>query len=261
MKTQTFIPTCARPRVDYQTTHHDEDPFPDSALLDTVDSVQHGDIRNALDEIISSVIGNNVAKTNSKVIQEAVNEHISIFRDFISLRPPAKVAEVVPLRIEINKDARAVRVRLWKCSQDQRALLQQFVSELLHTWMVYPSPTSAYVSSSLIIAKQGPFRFRFTEYFRPVNKYTVGHHFSMPNIEQELLKLWKSRFFATFDLSHRYWQLPPDESSQGVIRSSPTTEYTDPLSYPTAPPMRQHIFTQLSSQFSRPSRWNNFFTG
>ena len=38
----------------------------------------------------------------------------------------------------------------------------------------------------------------------------------MPNLEQELTKLTDSRFFATFDLSHGYWQLPLDRNSQEV---------------------------------------------
>lgn len=36
----------------------------------------------------------------------------------------------------------------------------------------------------------------------------------MPNIEQELLKLVVSRFFATFDPTNGYWQFPLDKKSQ-----------------------------------------------
>lgn len=36
----------------------------------------------------------------------------------------------------------------------------------------------------------------------------------MPNIEHELSKIAGSRFYATFDLSHGYWQLPLHDSSQ-----------------------------------------------
>ena len=36
----------------------------------------------------------------------------------------------------------------------------------------------------------------------------------MPHVESELSRLQSSKFFATFDLSHGYWQLPLATESQ-----------------------------------------------
>lgn len=50
----------------------------------------------------------------------------------------------------------------------------------------------------------------------------------MPNLEQELTKLTGSKYYATFDLSHGYWQLPlakesqPSQSFVTPFTSSPT---------------------------------------
>lgn len=39
----------------------------------------------------------------------------------------------------------------------------------------------------------------------------------MPNLEQELTKTGGSMFYATFDLSHGYWQLPLDVLLQACL--------------------------------------------
>lgn len=56
--------------------------------------------------------------------------------------------------------------------------------------------------------------FRSTVDLQPVSRFTVKHQYPIPNIEQELCKLSSACFFATFDLSHGYWQLPLSECSQ-----------------------------------------------
>ena len=99
---------------------------------------------------------------------------------------------------------------------EQREFLQNFVQDLVRTGMAYANPTSPWASAPLIVPKPGPARFRFTVDLRPVNEFTVKHQYPMPNIEQELAKLSNSKFFATFDLSHGYWQFPLHKDSQAL---------------------------------------------
>lgn len=80
--------------------------------------------------------------------------------------------------------------------------------------MAYSNPTARWASAPLLVPKAGSSPFRFIVDLRLVNKYTVQHSHPMPNIECELGKLAKSKYFASFDLSHGYWQLPLDEGSQ-----------------------------------------------
>ena len=82
--------------------------------------------------------------------------------------------------------------------------------------MAYPNPTSKWAAAPLLVPKPGPAKFRFTFDLRPVNKYTEAHQFPMPVIEPELTKLDKSCYFATLDLSHGYWRMPLDPSSQSL---------------------------------------------
>jgi hypothetical protein len=80
--------------------------------------------------------------------------------------------------------------------------------------MAYAKPTSPWACATLLVPNPGPSKFRFTVDLRPVNRFTVKHQFPMPNIEQELTRLSGSKFYATFDLCHGYWQLPLADSSQ-----------------------------------------------
>lgn len=80
--------------------------------------------------------------------------------------------------------------------------------------MAYANPSSPWASTPLIVPKHGPAHFRFTIDLRPGSRYTAKHQYPMPNIEQKLPKLAGSRFFATFDLSHAYWQFSLDKASQ-----------------------------------------------
>lgn len=80
--------------------------------------------------------------------------------------------------------------------------------------MVNSNPTSPWSSAPLLVHKPGPDKFRFTVELRSVNRFTIQHQFPMPNVEQETHSLPGSRCYATFDLSHGYWQLPLDKSSQ-----------------------------------------------
>jgi len=150
------------------------------------------------------------AKQTEK-LQGIVDSNMDIFRISLSSGPPATLP---PLKIELLPDARPVKIRLRNYNSDQKEFLTNFVADLVRNGMAYANPTSRWACAPLLVHKQGTARFRFTVDLRPINKYTVRHHFPMPNLEQELSKLAGSRFFATFDLSNGYWQLPLDRRSQ-----------------------------------------------
>jgi len=134
-----------------------------------------------------------------------------VFRTSLSAGPPARIR---PLKIELTPQAEPVKVRLRNYSREQREFLSDFVEKLVRSGMAYPNPTSRWACAPLLVAKTGPVPFRFTVDLRPVNSFTVKHQFPIPNLEHELTKLTGSRYFATFDLSHGYWQFALDSESQ-----------------------------------------------
>jgi len=154
---------------------------------------------------------NGLPTAQRKILADLIDSHIDIFRTSFSAGEPAKIK---PLKIELTPDARPVKVRLRNYSREQREFLAEFVGKLVRNGMAYPNPTSPWACAPLLVAKPGPARYRFTVDLRSLNKYTVKHQSPMPNIEHELTRLSASRYYATFDLSHGYWQLELDPASR-----------------------------------------------
>jgi Reverse transcriptase (RNA-dependent DNA polymerase) len=119
-----------------------------------------------------------------------------------------------PLLIALQPDAIPVRVRLRRYSPEQRLFLARFVAKLEEASMVYRNPRAAWCSAPLLVPKPGPAKLRFTVDLRPVNKQTVPNSWPIPHVESEVSRLYGSNYFATFDLSHGYWQLPLAIESQ-----------------------------------------------
>jgi transposase InsO family protein len=204
-------PAPDRPRVDYYSSRTEEDPFPDQSLLDRLDEPQAAAVQTAIDAALRQAKENGLPPDSAAALDDLVRVHTNVFRVGFSAGPPANIR---PLKITLTPDARPVKVRLRNYSCEQREFLAAFVDELVRNGMAFANPTSAWASAPLLVPKAGPSRFRFTVDLRPVNKFTVKHHYPMPHLEHELPKLSASQFFATFDLSHGYWQLELDESSQ-----------------------------------------------
>lgn len=199
-----------RTSVDYFSACAEKDPLPDASLLDPLDIDQHEENRCAVDKLADNATANGLSPKHRSALRDMLHNHMDVFRTSFSSGPPAKLR---PLSIELESDARPVRVRLRNYSKDQREFLSKFVSDLLRHGMAYPNPTSPWACAPHLFPKPGAL-FLFTVDLRPINKYTVRHQFSMPNLEQELTKLSDSRYFGTFDLSHGYWQLPLERKSQ-----------------------------------------------
>lgn len=106
-----------------------------------------------------------------------MTNHKNVFRTSFSAGPPAKAK---PLEISLVSDASPVRVRLCNYSQAQRKFLRNFATQLVNANMAYLNPSSAWACAPLLVPKDGPDEFRFTDDLRPFNRFTVKHQFSMP---------------------------------------------------------------------------------
>lgn len=200
-----------RPHVDYYQVREEPDPFPDSSLMDPIDSSQTEEVDSEINNMIDNAVENGFPSAHVSALKKLVSDHTDIFRTSFSSGPPA---DIPPLKIDLVPEAKPVRVRLRNYSQEQRDFLSETVKNLVSCGMAYPNPSSPWASAPFLVPKPGPSKFRFTVDLRPVNRFSVKHQFPMPNMEQELSKLSNSRSFATFDFSHGYWQLPLEPSSQ-----------------------------------------------
>ena len=195
-----------RPTANYFENRSAADEFPNPYLMDSITAESNRDaVLTAIEDQIKETEANGLAKQKREELRSLINNNMSIFCTTFSGGPPA---DIKPLKIDLTPDSRPVRVKLRNYSQEQREFLKKFVADLLSCGMVYPNPTSSWACAPLLVPKDGPAKFRFTVDLRPVNKFTEKHGFLMPNIEQELHTVSGSNYFAKFDLSHGYWQLP-----------------------------------------------------
>lgn len=197
--------------VDYYEVRDETDPFPDASIIDSLHVDQKQDIEAGMEKMLRDAAGKSLPEDHAGKLEKMVRKNADIFRTSLSSGPPAKVE---PLRIELSPDAKPTRVHLQNYSQEQRAFLVRSVTLLVAAGMAYFNPSAAWACALLLVPKDGPSIFRFTVFPRPINRFTLKHQFPMPNLEHELAKLAKSLYFAIYDLSHGYWQLPLAKCSQ-----------------------------------------------
>lgn len=200
----------ARPKVNYHKARTEEDPFPDPSLLDLIDKDQHDEIKAAVKGMEQAAKKQGLADVYESNLKGILHDHMDIFRTSFSAGPGAKLP---PLKIELTPDAKPVKVRLRKYSQDQEDFMRKFVDDLVANGLAYANPTSKWACAPLLVPKIGG-PYRFTIDIRPVNLFTIKHHFPMPNLDIEITKVKSSKYFANFDMSHGYWQLLLDVMSQ-----------------------------------------------
>lgn len=117
----------------------EEDPFPDSSLHDSINSEQHGNISAAGEDTKVSAKKKGLSKVHHKVLRKTVADNVDNFCCSFSSGPPA---ELLPLKIELTKDAKPLKVSLRKYSADRWQLLSSFVKNLVRHSMAYPNPMS-----------------------------------------------------------------------------------------------------------------------
>lgn len=138
-------------------------------------------------------------------LRKISDHHMDTSRTKLSSGSPASFES---LKASRKDDGSSVRVKLGNYSVDQRKFMQRYVTKLEKGVIVYLNQTASWASTLLLIINHESARFRFTVYFRPVNRFTAVNQYSMPNLELERPKSSQSPFLTMFDLPHGYWQFP-----------------------------------------------------
>lgn len=92
---------------------------------------------------------------------------------------------------------------------EKRAILMEFVANLIRCNCMYDKLSSGCASAPLIVPELRPAKFWFLVGLRSVNKYTVYHHLLMSNVENEL-HCWIMHqctrcFICHMAFGHSYW--------------------------------------------------------
>ncbi len=200
-----------RPSISYNTARAQKDPFPDPALLDLTTDESEKERKKAIENMVTRAKNAGLPKQYHQQLEQVVQENNAVFQITLPAGPPARLP---PLIIKLTPDAKPIRAKLRNYSPSQSDFLKRFVDELVAKGQAYANSTSRWASAPLLVPKSGPAQWRFTFDLRAVNKFTEKCAYPMPNLEHELHKLAKAKCYANFDVSHAYWQLELDPSSQ-----------------------------------------------
>ena len=125
-----------------------------------------------------------------------------------------KPAAVKPMKIDLLKDVKPVRVRSRRYTAEGRAWLEKYVKALVDMNFLVPNSDASWQAAPLLVAKRNSkAKFRLATDLRPVNAATIKQAWPMPNLDSEVYDFAGSKFFAVLDFCSGYWQLPVDPES------------------------------------------------
>ena len=157
------------------------------------------------------------AKENglSEVLHDKLNNLCSTYQGIFALKlgnqPPAKFA---PMKIDLKHDADPVRARPRPVSVDKKIFIRTQTDAMMKYGSAYKNNASEWSHPVHIVPKPGPAQFRFTVDLREGNSRQKTFSWPMPHLESVIQSFADKNFFATFDLSQGYWQLPLAKTSQ-----------------------------------------------
>jgi hypothetical protein len=151
----------------------------------------------------------------------------------IDLKPGAKPFHANPFRLPAAH------------TEAMRTIIEKFIKE----GVVEPS-NSPWAAPCFLVPKPGG-ALRFVIDYRVLNGFTTRCHWPLPNIEDLLMKLSRSRLFSVFDAHTGFHQMPLDEEARyltSFITSFGQYMYTRlPMGLANAP----SLFMRAMSDFTR----------
>ncbi len=183
--------------VNFDEAPRNDDPFPDPALLDTIDNDQSQCIAKAFKAITEQVKNRRLPQEHHPSLESIVHEHMDIFQTQLSASPPA---DIPPSQIYLHM----MRFRHglnWGTSHNLKkssseSLCRHYARKEYSTL----TPQASLSSTPLLVPKSRGAKWRFTVDLRAVNMFTE------PISDGQPLKLvtHSTWLYANFDLSHGY---------------------------------------------------------
>ena len=96
----------------------------------------------------------------------------------------------------------------------QREFIRNKLQGLEELGMVYQAKNPTYGSPAFAVDKKGPKRFRMVLDLRRLNKWTVKSPLAMPNLEEQVARCTKGKYFGSFDVLSGFDYLRTAKESQ-----------------------------------------------
>lgn len=171
-------------------------------------TVNGSELQRLLDEKLVHLSGSDAA-----LIKAVVQEYRDVFQDPGSCE--FGCTSEIKHRIDTGNAKPLAKVP-YRVPYHQRKVLDELVQDMLKKGIITPSdsPWSAPVVLVKKKTEDGSEKYRFCTDFRGLNAVTRVAAYPLPNINETLEGLGKSRFFTTLDLASGYHQVAIDPGDQ-----------------------------------------------
>ena len=169
------------------------------------------DLDEALMNMVQEAKGNGLSANGCQKLESLLLSFRKIFKIRLGMSDPADVA---PMKLELKKDARPVRVKGRRYSVDERAWMELYVKKLVEMGFLIPNPRATWQAAPILVPKKNSkSKYRLAIDLRPFNAATIKQAWPMPHLDSEIYDFAGSECFAVLDFVSGYWQLPVDPDS------------------------------------------------
>ena len=162
-------------------------------------------IQQAVNQRVTDALTRGLSHRGGERLRAILEKRYGVFRLRLGKSAPAKVE---PMRIRLQKDAKPIKVKVRRYSQEQRRFLDDYIAKLLDMGFIREAKTADWQAAPLLVPKASRARFRLTLDLRPVNSATIKEAWPMPHVDSEVYDFSGSTCFAVIDFPSGYWQLP-----------------------------------------------------
>jgi len=133
------------------------------------------------------------------------------FRDVIS--PVIGRAKVKDYVIRMKETCKPVRCKPFQLDPEKNKAMRKIIDKLLENKVISPS-TSDWASSSFLVKKKEPGKYRLVCSYKEVNELIEFDQFPMPVMDNLFQYLKDGRVFSSMDLIQAFFQIPLHPSSR-----------------------------------------------
>jgi transposase InsO family protein len=186
-------------------------------------------------------------KTGIETLDQMLDRFVDIFDDKTKLPPSLLIKHKIR-----TTDEEPVFTRNYKYPQVYKEKVEVEINKMLEKGIIRPSK-SPYNSPIWVVGKKpdasGEEKIRIVIDYRKLNKKTIEDKFPIPNIDDLIYQLGRSKYYTTLDLTSGFHQLEMDpESIEKTAFSSDNNHYEFlrmPFGLRNAPPTFQRAMNSL----------------
>ncbi|XP_026399763.1 uncharacterized protein LOC113295647 [Papaver somniferum] len=127
-------------------------------------------------------------------IANLLTEFSDVFTDKTTLPPQRNLDHQIPLK----PNSEPVNLRPYRCPYIQKSIVENLVTEMLHSGIIQPSHSS--FASPILLVKKKDNTWIFCVDYKKLNNITIKDKFPIPIIDEMLDELHGSKFFTKIEL-------------------------------------------------------------